>query len=353
MKNSRIEWTDHTWNGWRGCTKVSPGCAHCYAEALSLRTGHSAYKKGIPRERLSEANWRKPIQWNSVAEDFAECTGCGGRGFQSTWIEDIRKTHPTALSCCPEIKLIPARQRVFCSSLSDWLDREVPIEWLADKLRLIEATPNLDYLLLTKRPENFFERVGECAEKWAVSCEIAVWWAQRGVPPSNVWVGTTIENNELLRRHYDLMKIPASVHFWSCEPLLSSLPDASLVWSTPLGAPNWVICGGESGPKARPMHPDWARSLRDQCNDAGIPFFFKQWGEWIPWEWDEQRFNDVIYSQHGKELWHDEAPRDLLNLPKGWSEIDISYDCTLVQRVGKKTAGRRLDGRDHSEFPKS
>lgn len=265
-ENSKIEWTDHTFNPWEGCTKVSPGCANCYAENRNARwNGGTAihWGKGRPRRRTSVANWKKPLKWNKHA----------GR------VQQSQSTYTT-----------PRRPRVFCASLADWLDDEVPIEWLAELMDLIRETPNLDWLLLTKRPQNF-DRLADAmihAEQ-----DTRYWLAEwsGGEAPHNVWVGTTVEDQQRVdERIPHLMGIPAVVRFLSCEPLLEEI-DLSGVFGGPyVGLPgdvivpyynfgiDWVICGGESGPNARPMNPDWARSLRDQCAVAHVPFFMKQMG---------------------------------------------------------------------------
>lgn len=291
MKNSRIEWTDHTFNPWIGCTRVSPGCANCYAESLDHRWGHDSWGPGKPRRRTSAANWKQPLRWNEE---------------QQTRYLERHAGEP-----------IPDRPRVFCASLADWLDDEVPIEWLADLLDLIRRTPNLDWLLLSKRPQNWRARLDACYSANAVNVEeyssdLALFildWIE-GHPPANVWLGTTVEDQRCADdRIPHLLSIPARVRFLSCEPLLGPV-DIHAGEKRPIGMRgyfDWVICGGESGPKARPMHPHWARSLRDQCAAAGVPFLFKQWGE------------------------HDER----------------------TIRMGKKLSGRLLDGREHDEFPRA
>lgn len=231
-ENSKIEWTNHTFNPWMGCTPISPGCANCYAQHLmDRRMGKVRWGSGQPRLRTSPAYWRKPKRWNQ---------GVPG-------------------------------QRVFCASLADWLDEEVPIEWLADLLGLIYDTPNLDWLLLTKRPQNWPSRIqaarrtGRCALDWLLR------W-QRGEAPTNVWVGVSAENQERWNERLSwLHQIPARLRFVSVEPMLGPI---ELVGPRP----GWIIVGGESGPKARPMNPGWAQSLCDECREAQVPFFFKQWG---------------------------------------------------------------------------
>ena len=286
MKDSKIEWCDHTFNPWIGCTKVSPGCANCYAEARDQRfAGGAHWGPGAPRQLTGPANWKQPLKWDEAARQ---------RDLVSYGLAGVKYTRP----------------RVFCASLADWLDDEVPIEWLASLLSLIKETPNLDWLLLTKRPENFARvlQVGcrlESDPKWGElpndhpAVKLHSWigdWTILGKAPMNVWIGTTVEDQTRADiRIPALLKIPAKVRFLSCEPLLGPvdlrfpmtedeeivpfplIPPAEL----PTNSIHWVICGGESGQHARPMHPDWAISLCDQCEAASVPFLFKQWGEWV------------------------------------------------------------------------
>lgn len=277
-ENTKIEWTDHTFNGWTGCTKISLGCDGCYAEAWAKRSGTVKWGVGEPRRRTTAANWRLPLKWQANAAAFMAQHG--------------------------------RRQRVFCSSLADVFDNAVDPEWRADLFRLIEATPDLDWLLLTKR-------IGNAAQM--------MFLARGGHLPllPNVWIGATIVNQEEADRDLDkLDAVPAAVRFLSMEPLLGPVDlGFDRLWGT--GGRNgidWVIVGGESGPRARPMNPDWARSLRDQCQDAGVPFLFKQWGE------------------HAPNWLNDEAGQKI----PGSEWID---------RMGKKAAGRVIDGMTHDGFP--
>jgi protein gp37 len=291
-ENSLISWTDHTWNPWRGCTKVSPACANCYAEALSIRYGLGEYKKGVPRIRTSEANWKKPYVWNKKP---LICNKC-----QNAESDVNRSSNPICGNCGGEMH----RARVFSLSLGDWLDDEVPIEWLADMLKVIHDTPNLDWLLLTKRPENFQRRILHAGMEMmgyvdgqkstlpealpTVKDEIidgVISWSKLESFPPNVWIGTTVENQEMAdKRIPELLKIPAKVRFLSCEPLLdrvwiedwffiSSSMGERIVASTKI---RWVIAGGESGEKRREMNMDWLRSLHDQCKMGGVAFWAKQ-----------------------------------------------------------------------------
>ena len=272
-ENSKIEWTDHTFNPWIGCTKVSPGCAHCYAETLmDKRYGRVRWGKGQPRQRTSASNWRLPLRWNRDAE--------------------LQERDAEARDRMP-----PRRPRVFCASLADWLDDEVPIEWLADLLELIRETPHLDWLLLTKRPQNWRTRLEAVLNHvryivdYALLDNFVRLWLG-GWAPENVWAGTTVEDRQRAdERIPELILIPARVRFLSCEPLPGRvnlhgwLTDGGCLQphtSTPefLGKPqiHWVIAGGESGPGARPLLVEYADNLRRQCAAAGVAFFMKQLG---------------------------------------------------------------------------
>lgn len=284
-EKTTIEWTDFTFNPWEGCTKVSAGCKNCYAEARNRRFGRGVstnWGPGAPRRRTSDANWKLPLKWNRLAARE-----------QEIW-DDAIANHADDVEYMTSIGL-PTRPRVFCASLADWLDPEVPVEWRAALLVLIKRTPHLDWQLLTKRPElwadqmrlaaNFLDAQG--AEVLDVASWL-YWWTDTGgnsVPPSNVWAGTTVENQPAAdERIPHLLNIPARVRFLSVEPLLE---EVSLVrlrhendWDPPRipDGIHWVIVGGESGPNARPMDPEWARALKSDCKEAGVAFFMKQMG---------------------------------------------------------------------------
>lgn len=283
-ENSKIEWTTHTFNGWEGCQKVGPGCDNCYAEARNLRfSGGTNWGPGAPRRRTGAANWAKPIRWNR------------------------------------EAKAAGIRPRVFCASLADVFDNAVDPQWRTDLFHLIHQTPHLDWLLLTKRPGNIEKMLPSYSH------------TQRMWP--NVWLGCTVVNQEEADRDArKLWRIPAKVRFLSIEPMLGPIfLDFAFM---PYGAINWVICGGESGPHARPMHPDWARSLRDQCQAAGVPFLFKQRGEWMPYgAVDSKGCRNSITKGERPENWVE------------WPNAEFSV------RTGKKIAGRNLDGRTWDEVP--
>jgi protein gp37 len=214
---------------------------------------------------------------------------------------------------------------VFCHSFGDTFDNKIPAEWRHGLFKTIRETPNLDWLLLTKRPQLVKRHLLDIG---------------MDTLPSNVWLGTTVENQEEGdRRIPHLLAVPATVHFLSCEPLLGPLD-----LRTYIDALDWVIAGGESGPKARPAHPDWFRDLRDQCQKAGVPFHFKQWGEWTPGE-NVDRQSGVVKSAH---WFGDDWRFGRENLASDDGHFDDQPD---LYRVGKKEAGRRLDGETHDGFP--
>lgn len=263
MKNSNIAWTDHTFNPWIGCTKVSAGCLHCYAEARDKR-----YDKGIhwgkdaPRRRTTVANWGQPFRWAEETRRAAAIT--------------INGSTPAHM----------ARPRVFCASLADWMDDEIPLDWLADLMDVVRLTTELDWLLLTKRPENIKPRLLELLnpaiydneKEWQRSGGrrdwIMSWLVTESAIPKNVWLGTSVENQAAAAaRIPHLLEIPSTVRFLSCEPLLEAVDLGNEV-----GTIDWVIVGGESGAGARPMDEAWARSLRDQCAPHSTAFFMKQLG---------------------------------------------------------------------------
>lgn len=289
MQNSKIEWTDHTLNFWWGCVKVSPGCEHCYAETLSTRYGRNIWGPAKTTER-----WRTKGPWNDVWrwEKKAKAEG--------------------------------VRRRVFCQSMSDFFEDHPQLtDWRIEACEILESLEWLDVQLLTKRPENIRRMV---RPRW-----LKEW-------PAHIWVGTSVENQEYAdKRIPELLKIPAAVRFLSVEPLLGPVNisewlscdtclDRRVHWCG-ANLVDWVIVGGESGHNARPMHPDWARGIRDQCQEAGVPFFMKQWGEWLY----RGRF-DAEMREHN-QLWIDQNTMD------AWA------------RLGKKHAGRLLDGREWNEFP--
>lgn len=267
-KNSSIEWTHHTFNPWWGCTKLSPACDHCYADVWARRTGNHVWGKDAPRRFFGDAHWREPLRWNAEAQD-----------------EGVRR-------------------RVFCASMADVFDQRTDLNAHRKRLwALIEQTPSLDWLLLTKRPGPALRMV-----PWTGS------W------PRNVWFGTTVEDEYWARKRVPyLLRSRAAVRFLSCEPLLSEIDIAEHLGAGD-GHINWVIAGGESGGSSRPSDPAWFRSLRDQCTRGGVPFHFKQWGNWRP-------------------------------LADSGSRRRLPMVSVPMERVSKKVAGRRLDARTWDQMP--
>ncbi|EPD35854.1 MULTISPECIES: phage Gp37/Gp68 family protein [Delftia] len=332
-ENSKIEWTDHTFNPWEGCQKVGPGCDHCYAENRNARfAGGQAinWGPGAPRRRTSVSNWNLPLRWNAQAEAFQAQHG--------------------------------RRQRVFCASLADVFDNAVSREWRDDLAALILDTADLDWLLLTKRIGNAGAMLGEMFLDG---------------PPANVWLGATVVNQaEADRDILKLLRIPASVRFLSMEPLLGPVsfeglfanPSNIADGTNALEELDWVIVGGESGPGARPMHPDWALSLRDQCEAVGTAFMFKQWGEWRPIsqmsEGEDRALwrSRVIAKPHEDQSNLDDIYGRVCTTESTVIHLDGSVHHFLepnafplgamtMYRVGKKAAGRQLDGRTWDETP--
>ena len=225
-EHSKIEWTDHTFNPWTGCTNVSPGCDHCYAEAWSKRSGHVKWGNS-PRKRTTDQYWKAPSIWNARASTFAAQHG--------------------------------RRQRVFCASLADVFDNQAEAKWRYDLFALIRACSGLDWLLLTKRPQN-------------IKKMLPADWGDAGYP--NVWLGMTAEDQHRYdQRWKHLAAVPAAVLFVSYEPAIGPL---RLAGTGP--HPDWLIVGGESGPGARPMEAQWVRQIVDDCRQVGTAPFFKQWG---------------------------------------------------------------------------
>lgn len=285
---TEIAWCDSTFNPWIGCTKVGPGCDHCYAEAdFDFRKHRVKWGSGNSRSRTSEANWKKPLQWNR--QPFVECMACGWRGElrEAEIVKNPPGFHPpvdSASLCklCRQPMLKSSRRRVFCASLADVFDNEVPRQWRYDLLWLISNTPNLNWLVLTKRIGNAHRMLSDECSRMGLPWDPKRW--------PHVWIGATICNQEEADRDIPkLLAIRATVRWISVEPLLGKveLDSSDAIGLHAFGCGHrgcecgdrgidWVVAGGESGAKARPMHPGWVRSLRDQCAAAGVPFFMKQ-----------------------------------------------------------------------------
>jgi protein gp37 len=354
MGRTSIEWTQsedgtkgYTWNPVTGCSKVSAGCTNCYAERLSHRF-----------------KWTdKP--WNAA------------------YAAENVKLHPERLE---EPLKWKRPRRVFVNSMSDLFHEQVPFEFIAKVFDIMAHTPEHTYQILTKRPA----RMKEFIERYDPE-NLAPY------PLPNVWLGVSVENQDAADERIPLLlQTPAAVRFLSCEPLLGPVDltrinlgvkntrgygprriewDALTGWehhydpdsvkddhskacvSNPSQKVNWVIVGGESGPNARPMHPAWVRSLRDQCKAAGVAFFFKQWGEWAPWA-DESKYThgEAETARNAQTYVNLDGTTGLVwivdddGVCQNWTGTLSPMSC-VVSRVGKTRAGRELDGRTWDEYP--
>jgi protein gp37 len=369
MGITTIEWCDYTFNPWIGCSKVAPGCANCYAERDWDNRRHVAqWGPHGTRVVTSEGNWAKPIKWNKAAAagshthrprvfcaslaDVFEDWGGPLKGPGGGWLHEGKawnaKTPFTEVDLAigkSTIRLDDVRQRLFA---------------------LIDATPHLDWLLLTKRPENVWRMWKPTEAIPLPDRPVSLRESPHPLFRSNVWLGTSVAAQEDADRNiHQLLKYRdlSPVLFVSAEPLLGPIILPRAVAICPhcgrdplatgvrdhslqpfsyycsretcgdryaLPSIDWVIAGGESGPGARPMHPAWPRSLRDHCRAAGVPFLFKQWGEYIP---------------DGQD---DHVPEGFVAVPE---IVEHRGEAHGVFRVGKKLAGRLLDGREWNEFP--
>lgn len=336
---SKIEWTDETWNPTTGCTKVSAGCKNCYAEVMHKRL-----------MSLKPEKYAHPFLDGAFAHE-----------------EDL---------------LLPLRWKkprmVFVNSMSDLFHENIPFYFIDRVFAMMALCPQHTFQILTKRPERMLEWYNSIEGGWSSPAMGAVderiryqcfhsfgrsvksenWkW-----PLPNVWLGVSCENQAAADERIPLLlQVPAAVRFLSCEPLLGKIDlklfsDDVLEWKLnnladgngPSKGIDWVIAGGESGHHARPMHPDWARGLRDQCVAAGVPFFFKQWGEWCPSEYVAKDFKAP--ASHYKWACEDGSIDESL-LNGGFKNETAHHD--LVVKYGKQRSGRLLDGREWNEFPKT
>jgi protein gp37 len=331
-EKTNIAWTDSTFNPWIGCTKVSPGCANCYAEHdTPARVFGVKWGKGQPRHRTSAGNWRKPVAWNK--KPFI-CDTCGEA------VADMsRHTDEHGEDTNGNRHEEFHRRRVFCGSLCDWLDDEVPIVWLLGTLWTIYQTKDLVYLMLSKRPQLWRKRVnatwkhsqeglqnsvGFERREWDQNDEFRKWlqrWLEEGEAPQNVWIGTTVEDRERKSRIDDLRRIPAAKRFLSLEPLLEDLGELNLEGI------DWVIVGGESGKDARPCNVDWLRDIVRQCRAAGVPVFVKQLGSYpVTDNANAQDWPDEIEFETVPGMDGFAAGRAILQHPKGGNMEEFPAD---------------------------
>jgi protein gp37 len=322
---STIEWTDETWNPTVGCSKVSPGCDGCYAINVAHR-GLTPAHQGLTIKRPGE---------------------------RPDWTGEVRQV-PDRLHS-PLLWRKP--RRIFVDSMSDLFHPEVPVEYIEEVLAVAAASPRHTYQILTKRPQRMREvldapmrggMVAGAAQQRGLThmlerIPMSEWW-----PLRNVWLGTSIESDRYAFRADHLRATPAAVRFLSLEPLLGPLPSLDLTGI------DWVIIGGESGPGARPMHPEWVRDIRDRCVEAGVAFFFKQWGAWAPtgptsWSWWPDEVGQLVYhSLPRPSVFHVEETLEAAD--RVLAVIDENHAVQMV-KANKHANGRELDGRTWDEMP--
>lgn len=354
-----IEWADATCNAVNGCSVLSPGCKHCYAMKQAHRV---AFRRGLVSRTAGGQVWNGDVYLH-----------------EKSLLQPLRWRRP---------------RRIFWNAHGDLFHENVPDAWIDRVFAVCALTPQHTHMILTKRPERMREYCSDDRTQGRIARviidmlldKVIAWrepWPVRSIgdiddptdlvltswPLPNVWLGTSVEDQTRAdERIPHLLATPAARRFVSLEPLLGpvDLDCPNLDWSQyPAGHGinpqppegdgrlliDWVIVGGESGPGARPMHPDWARSLRDLCAAAGIPFFFKQWGAWLPWE---PEHGPCWKAQNGQlEDHHMLFPDDMDNDPN-WDDglwAFPEWHHFAFQRIGKKAAGRLLDGREHSDFP--
>lgn len=384
---SKIEWTEKTWNPIVGCSKVSEGCRNCYAEKMANRHVHNLMTKNMYDGTIENGLWSGKVNLNLKA-----------------LLQPLKRKKPTVY---------------FVNSMSDLFHENVPDDWIDRLFSIMMACQYLEkdhtFQILTKRPERmqdyfspgeeillkrwaeagnklirldnpnfcFPESIAAyCAAIWSVDGKVTNQWKlwsqpENLFPLKNVWIGASVEDEKTaMARIPVLMSIPASIRFISVEPLLgpikffdhwieracNSIDYFQRTGGNPLAGErlDWVIVGGESGPGARPMHPDWVRCLQYQCQKAGVPFFFKQWGEWGHTAIDCETGNPAFRIYESKQQW---VAKDWVNkgdiclsrdgkiLECGGDFDQCEYPVAILRKIGKKAAGRLLDGRIYDEMP--
>ena len=354
---SKIEWTEATWNPLRGCTEISPGCVNCYAAAIAYRFSGP----GQPYEGLAYKDANGRCHWTGKLRMVPEKLD-----------EPLRWRKP---------------RQIFVNSMTDLFHEDVTNEYIAAVFGVMAMAPRHTFQILTKRPERMAEWFkwlkaeydGPCDQNAVLQTSLGPYLGDGfdeafedmldcDWPLPNVWLGTSVEDQQRAdERIPHLLQVPAAVRFLSMEPLLGPVDlQRFLPIYTHKGPPccieqegwhrtkrdcgiGWIIVGGESGPKARPMHPDWARSIRDQCVAAGVPFHFKQWGEWFPLDQEIVRFevgHCPDFSKNRRALFPDGH-----HLPDLTGRGTNGDEATVIVRVGKHAAGRMLDGRTWDELP--
>ena len=310
MSKSNIEWTEVTWNVLRGCSRVSEGCRNCYAEWTANRmSGPGGAYEGLVEKRNGRPGWTGKIKL--VEEKLAEPLG---------WKKP---------------------RTVFVNSMSDLFQERVPDEFIRKVFAVMADCPQHNFQVLTKRPERMREWVDNHGPKW--SSEVT----SSAKPLHNVWLGVSAEDQQTLDERAGVLRgMPNAVPWVSLEPLLGPVDVRPY-----LDFLKWVVLGGESGPGARPMHPEWARSVRDQCQAAGVPFFFKQHGNYRVWQEIAAGFSNRTPQ---RPSWKGGFRGEMVE-PKrpewaGTFRIVDTSGSGFVE-VRKRRAGRELDGREHNDMP--
>lgn len=344
---SKIEWTDATWNPVTGCSVVSPGCTNCYAMKLAgTRLRHHPSRKGLTAESKAGPVWNGEVRFNRY------------------WLEEpLRWQRP---------------RRIFVCAHGDLFHEAVPADWIDRVFAVMALARQHTYQVLTKRPARMrayladADAEGRIIDTALMMRELPHQWEW---PLPHVWLGVSAEDQARAEERIpELLATPAAVRFVSAEPLLGPVDLTGYLWgrAEPCadcprdadcdcgGLPRhmlgsepdlaWVIVGGESGRDARPMHPDWARSLRDQCQEAGVAFHFKQWGEWGPGaEFEAQGSARAVYRGEIQTLVG--LARGEIKLCIPTRDDDSLGPPLTLERYGKKIAGRTLDGRTWDEVP--
>ena len=320
---TKIEWTDETWNPVTGCSKVSQGCKNCYAERLAPK---------VFAGQVVEVDTTPPKHPEMKASAFRP------RAF-------------TDVLCHPERLDAPLHwkkpRRIFVNSMSDLFHEDVPDKFIDDCFRIMVQAPQHQFQILTKRPARMLSFYQSQSPHRTLTTETK--HIIYSFPLDNVWLGVSVEDQATADERIPLLlATPAAVRFISYEPALGPIdlyiphamaatdPRNTNEHATVL---DWVIAGGESGPNARPSHPDWFRAIRDQCAAAGVPFFFKQWGEWAP---------ETVISSVGAASRALYVERDGSTRPAAFG---TRGNAVTIQRNGKRAAGRLLDGKVHDEYP--
>jgi len=376
MGKTKIEWCTDVWNPVVGCSLVSPGCTNCYAMKMAHRL---------------EAMGPNPYGSGNVGLAHYEGTTKVVKG-NPVWTGKLALA-PDHILTAPLRWKRP--RRIFVNSMGDLFHEDVPDAWIDRVFAVMALCPQHTFQVLTKRSRRMREymtNLTQDIENWKNIEDIriatamgevvgaATTWkkddpridaALRNIDPTegmwplkNVWLGVSCEDQARAdERIPELLATPAAIRFVSAEPLLGPIdfgciePDRHgyINSLSSLTGPNldWIIAGGESGPGARPMHPDWARSIRDQCAAAGVAFFFKQWGEWLPWhQFNEAKINDDPEQTRFKTMELEDGRWNDVGYPMWCDSTDGNIDDdNCVAKVGKKRAGRLLDGREHNGYP--